>query len=191
MNKPGDDNRSVRNTKRRLKDGLIRLLKEKPINEITAKELTEQVDVNRGTFYFHYSDIYALLRSVEDDFFEEFDRILSDMPEGENRAMTYLTAIFTFMGQNAELCQIMLGQNGDMLFVERVKGLVEEHCSAIWRSVAPQADDARIELFNAFLINGCIGAIKRWIDGGMAESPELISRMVTAIIMGAIGSYIG
>ena len=56
MNRSGEENRSVRNTKRRLREGLLRLLEQKPINEISVKELTELVDVNRGTFYFHYQD---------------------------------------------------------------------------------------------------------------------------------------
>ena len=53
MNKAGNENRSVRNTKRRLREALLHLMSLKPINEITAKELTELADVNRGTFYFH------------------------------------------------------------------------------------------------------------------------------------------
>ena len=57
MNKAGNENRSVRNTKRRLREALLHLMSLKPINEITAKELTELADVNRGTFYFHYDDI--------------------------------------------------------------------------------------------------------------------------------------
>lgn len=53
MNKSGDNNRSVRNTKRKLLTGLLSLMHEKTISSITVRELTELVDVNRGTFYFH------------------------------------------------------------------------------------------------------------------------------------------
>ena len=66
MNKAGEENRSVRNTKKKLREGLLRLMEDKPINEIPVKELTELVDVNRGTFYFHYTDIYDLLRRMEE-----------------------------------------------------------------------------------------------------------------------------
>ena len=75
MNKSGHENRSVRNTRRRLRDGLLQLLEVKPIHDVSVKELTELVDVNRGTFYFHYQDIYDLLHRIEDDFFEHFDRL--------------------------------------------------------------------------------------------------------------------
>ena len=37
MNKSGNDNRSVRNTKRRLRDGLLQLMESRPIREISVK----------------------------------------------------------------------------------------------------------------------------------------------------------
>ena len=110
MNRSGEDNRSVRNTKRKLRSGLITLLSEKPLNEISVKELTDSVDVNRGTFYFHYSDIYDMLSKIEDEFFERFDSILNDPdPDMRGSANEYLTAIFSFLGENHDLCEILLG----------------------------------------------------------------------------------
>ena len=81
MNKAGEENRSVRNTKRRLREGLLELLDRKPINEISVKELTDLVDVNRGTFYFHYQDIFDLLHNIETEFFEQFDLRVSINPD--------------------------------------------------------------------------------------------------------------
>ena len=65
MNAKGDANRSVRMTKQRLYQALIRLLQEKDLREITVRELTEQAGISRGTFYFHYADIYALSEAIE------------------------------------------------------------------------------------------------------------------------------
>ena len=60
--------RRVRKTKTQLKAGLAGLLKEKGINEITVTELTEQVDINRSTFYLHYRDIYDMMEKIEINF---------------------------------------------------------------------------------------------------------------------------
>lgn len=51
--------------------GLCELLKEKEITEITIKELTDSVDLNRRTFYLHYQDIYDLFEHMEDDFIHD------------------------------------------------------------------------------------------------------------------------
>ena len=65
MNAKGDANRSVRMTKQRLYQALITLLQQKSLREITVRELTELAGISRGTFYFHYADIYALMDQLE------------------------------------------------------------------------------------------------------------------------------
>ena len=47
--------RRVRKTKAQLRAGLARLMQKKSIKEITVKELVEEVDINRSTFYLHYT----------------------------------------------------------------------------------------------------------------------------------------
>lgn len=56
--------RRIRKTKTALKNGLIELMLEKNINDISVRELTEKVDLNRGTFYLHYKDIFDLLEKI-------------------------------------------------------------------------------------------------------------------------------
>ena len=190
MNKAGEENRSVRHTKRRLREGLLRLMQDKPINEISVKELTELVDVNRGTFYFHYPDIYALLRDMEEDFFRQFSRTLADVPPSEQMAYDYLRAIFATLGENRDFCRIMLGPHGDMQFVERIKLLVDERCSGFWHSAARETDEELFELYNAFIIHGCIGMLRKWLEGQVSGTPEEISRLAAAVILSSARSTI-
>ena len=57
--------RRIRKTRKQLKDCLISLLKTKRIQDITVRELTEMADLNRGTFYLHYKDVFDLLEQTE------------------------------------------------------------------------------------------------------------------------------
>ena len=57
--------RRVRKTRRQLKECLTHLLKEKKIQDITVRELAEMADINRGTFYLHYKDVFDLLEKTE------------------------------------------------------------------------------------------------------------------------------
>ena len=59
--------RRVRKTKMQLRQGLARLMQKKSIKEITVKELVDEVDINRSTFYLHYTDIYQMLEKIEED----------------------------------------------------------------------------------------------------------------------------
>ena len=70
--------RRVRKTKSQLKTGLAQLMREKSIREITVKELVDAVDINRSTFYLHYSDIPGLLAEVENEMMEEMQRAIRE-----------------------------------------------------------------------------------------------------------------
>ena len=55
-------------TKQALEDSLKRLLLQKPLNKITISDITEDCEVNRMTFYYHFRDIYDLVEwSCEED----------------------------------------------------------------------------------------------------------------------------
>ena len=199
MNKSGAENRSVRNTKRRLREGLLQLLEGKPINEISVKELTELVDVNRGTFYFHYQDIYDLLRDMETEFFDQFDRTLSEnspaldedgFPVLDAESAPYLHAIFSFVDENRSFCRIMLSPHGDMKFVELVKERIDRQCRFFWQLLAPGADEAQSGIYNAFLINGLIGLIREWVNDRRDLSVESISELTATLILASVGPCI-
>ena len=86
--------RRVRKTKSQLRKGLARLLQEKSIGEITVKELVEEVDINRSTFYLHYSDIPSLLKEIEDDMMDEMERAVREHPIQENSTGRFIEDIF-------------------------------------------------------------------------------------------------
>ena len=189
MNKKGNENRSVRNTRKKLQEGLLTLMQEKAINEITVKELTELVDINRGTFYFHYSDVFDLLYQIEDDFFVKFNNVLNDTtPKGDADAYPYLKAIFTFLAENQQMCRIFFSANCDMRFFNQIKQLVEDRCCYLWEIATPNepTDEKRLQLYVSFIRNGCVGIIQRWLDDGLAETPEEISQIVGTIITSSI-----
>jgi len=54
--------RRVKYRKMVLRESLTKLMQEKPISRITIKELCEDADINRATFYSHYNDQFDLLK---------------------------------------------------------------------------------------------------------------------------------
>ena len=187
MNKSGDENRSVRNTKKRIQDGLLTLLQKKQINQITVKELTELVDVNRGTFYFHYTDVYDLLYKTEERFFNDFNTVLNGtVLKSSDDMYPYLVEIFSFLEKNANMCRIFFSENCDMKFFNDIKALVNERCFAFRRTSTDKSDNERTALYNAFVVNGCVGLMQRWLEDDFAETPEEISQIVLDIITSGV-----
>ena len=65
----------VRVTKMLIRKEFTELLKKKPIQEITVREICERTGINRSTFYNHYQDVYDLLEQIENEMLGELAEI--------------------------------------------------------------------------------------------------------------------
>ena len=64
-------------TKKAIRDSFIKLLNEKPLSQITSRDIVDDCGVNRNTFYYYFEDLPSLLESIVND---EFDRIIKEHP---------------------------------------------------------------------------------------------------------------
>ena len=104
MGKSGDQR--TRMTKQLIRKAFMELLREKPIQSISIRELCGLAGINRGTFYTHYKDIYDLLEQIEEEMTREIEKALEPLLSVENRELTPLkitTHIFRCLKENADL----------------------------------------------------------------------------------------
>ena len=106
MNNTGDDRR-VRKTKKALRQGLVALLAQKNLKDISVRELTDAVDLHRGTFYVHYRDIYELYDRMWQEMIEEIREIFRQYPAEElsGKPAPLFRAIMEYAWDNQDLCQ--------------------------------------------------------------------------------------
>ena len=70
-------------TKKAIKESFLKLLNERPISQITVRDVVEDCGINRNSFYYHYQDLQALVVEI---LRENTDRILAEVP-GVNRVL--------------------------------------------------------------------------------------------------------
>lgn len=70
----------IRKTKRALYQALEDLLKKKSLNQITVTELSALAEINKGTFYLHYGDIYELYQDALSRHLKEIVERMDYMP---------------------------------------------------------------------------------------------------------------
>ncbi|MBU9919010.1 MAG: TetR/AcrR family transcriptional regulator, partial [Fusobacteriaceae bacterium] len=46
-------------TKKKIREEFIKILNERPLNKITVKDIASACEINRNTFYYYYTDVYA------------------------------------------------------------------------------------------------------------------------------------
>ena len=71
------DKRSQR-TREALKKTLAQMMIKQNINDITIKNLVVLANINRSTFYLHYTDIFDLLQEMENDIISQIQKALDN-----------------------------------------------------------------------------------------------------------------
>ena len=101
----------VRITRQMIRTALLNLLREKPLQHITVRELCEKASINRGTFYAHYDDIYDLMEQIEQSMFDEFKAICARCSKIRDPydLVETITRIFSYIREHADLCLVTPG----------------------------------------------------------------------------------
>lgn len=182
--------RRVRKTKKQLLIGLTKLMQEKSIKDITVRELSDLADINRGTFYLHYRDVYDMIEQVENEMLESFNTVVKKHTPGslKGHPTPLFLDILNFMAENSEMCMALLGKNGDIAFVNKLAIIIKEKWLSYWRNNLDSQNLPLLEYHFSFVESGCIGLFQQWLKGGMKESKEQIAQLIdTIIIQGVMG----
>ena len=83
-------------TKNAIRRSFMELLAERPFDKISVRDIAERSEVTRNTFYYYYTDIYAL---AEDVFESEIEKISGGAREYDSWQKAFLAAI-SFASQN-------------------------------------------------------------------------------------------
>lgn len=177
------DKRVIR-TKALLIRSLSSLMKQKNIKDITVKELCEYADINRGTFYLHYKDIYDMLDSIEQELSDKFLQIFQKYNSETNEDFPYplFLEIFKLVDDNAELFRVLIGPNGDISFIMKIFKLYNIHClQSEFNKLSPQFSMNQVYYSN-FILYGCVGLIEQWLSRDTKESPEKMAELITKLV---------
>ena len=179
------EDRRVRRTKKLLTQALTQLLQEKQINEITVKELTDLADMNRGTIYLYYKDMFDMLEKIEDGLFEALDAIISlhEHDDVSQQTKPILLDLFRFIEDNQEMCRVLLSPHGDMNFLHRLNEVVREKCLKAWPNIRKEKGEADFDYHYSFVVFGCAGIIRAWVNRNCSESAEKMAEMAYGMIL--------
>ena len=181
-------NRSVQRTQALLKDGLTELMQTKPVQNITVRELTDYVNLNRGTFYLHYRDIQDLLEHLENDILDEFIEITNaHQPQDmKGKPFPLICDLYKFLEKNSDFVKLVLVNNQEQNFMNRIKEIIRERCVNDWDEIFANADPRLSEIYSSYVLSGCIGIIENWIRNGTRQSPEELARYTEDIMLNGL-----
>lgn len=177
------EDRRVRRTKKLLSQGLIELMQHKQVKDITVRELADLVDVNRGTFYLYYRDIFDLLEQLEEELFEQLNAVILSHQGGPvlTHIRPVLVDVFRIVAENKEICRVLLSDNGDIKFLQKLSDVIQEKLRTEWLHGSVH-NEAEFEYRYAFGALGFVGLLRTWLHRDCAESAEGMAVLADSLI---------
>lgn len=152
-------------TRKAIKETFLELLEERPLADITVKDIVEKCGINRNSFYYHFEDLPSLLEEILKD---EADRIINEHASVSSLEDCLCVAI-DFALKHKRAVMHTYGATNRALYeqyLDRVSQyVVSEYVNMKFKEIPadPADKELLIHFFKCILIGGALD----WIADGM------------------------
>ena len=152
-------------TKTAIKQTFIKLLNERPLKQITVRDIVEDCGINRNSFYYHFSDIPTLLEEI---IMEEAAQIIAEHPSVDT-IEDCLIAVMEFARQNKRAIMHIYNSVNRELYEQYLwlvsEAVVTNYANTVLAQTPIDENDRRILI--QFYKCACFGMTTEWIRTGM------------------------
>jgi AcrR family transcriptional regulator len=164
-------NRNARRSVRLLKEAFLRILADKPYDQISVSDVTREADLNRGTFYAHFENMEDLLRSTMADFSEQVSELM-DQSLGDGflvDPMPVLSRIGGYLGQDRALFRKLVTSTSVEPFIDALRKMFCEKIRGRLGRASPAIDPTFDLVATEYLTSGVLGAYRSWLAGDYGD----------------------
>jgi AcrR family transcriptional regulator len=145
-----------------IKDALLRLLTDKEYADVTIADLCREAEINRGTFYLHYSNLREVLEELLDDALQNMNGVLVQIgcaPAEKSSGVP----LCRFLRENKKYQPLFFSDSLHSHVIERIAADGwQSFCTRM--SAQSGLDEAALKAIFFFQLNGCLAISQRNID---------------------------
>ncbi len=170
----------IQRTKSAIKESFLELRRKKPIEKITVTELTKAANINKATFYLHYSDIYALSDEIENAIIDEI--LLIDLKVQDKffeAPQLYANEIFKAIVAHREQIDLVFSGSRNAIAADKIEARIKNMLFTAY----PEFNSLHNDVILSFLIQGIFHTVKTArMTGDMKEEYEVLSKLCSMVI---------
>lgn len=178
-------------TKNAIQSAFLTLLCDKPLKDITVKEISESAQCNRNTFYLHYTDKYDLMEKLCVCHLEEMKNSLyatfnQNYSSTSDRYCDIAIGILNVIGSDLTFYKIVLGKNRYPDFADMYRKLMADF---IYDGMAKKTESKYKNFEVEFSASGMVGFLKYWLANPEAYSKDEIAKEMSDFVV-TVGTVI-
>lgn len=142
----------------------LQLLEERPLREITVKDIVQSCGVNRNTFYYHFKDLPALLEEI---IMDQADRIIAE--QGPALSLPGCLETVARFAESRRQALLHVNQSAhrnlfELCLMNICRRVVEDFAAAAGAAaIDPEDRETMIRFYQC----ECFGQVMAWLNSGM------------------------
>lgn len=161
-----------------IQNALLEILEKKSLEKITITEVCQKADVNRGTFYKYYQDIYELYDTMEDQFVEN----LQDLFTANDEQDDFFLKVTMLLHQNQSFVKPHPNGVRSSRFLNKLLQLVEPEIAHQVLLHRPDLEPDAAHFLGEYIIGGCARMYEVWINEGMTLPVERVQQYISTFV---------
>ncbi len=116
-------NKNGMRSRRLIREALLRLLKVKSPNDISIMDIVNEADINRATFYAHYTCLRDLFDEIENEVIDKMMALLKDFRADNffSNPAPLLLQVSIILNENLETYRTLINTPGSNMFLEKLR----------------------------------------------------------------------
>ncbi|MDD7210117.1 MAG: TetR/AcrR family transcriptional regulator C-terminal domain-containing protein [Lachnospiraceae bacterium] len=170
--------------RKEIKNSFVKLLTQRPISQITVKDIVEDCGVNRNSFYYHFQDIPSLLEEI---IVEMTEKVIDSLPE-ESTFEEKVTAALVEITRNKKAVAHIYGSN-NREFYEKQLMKICEHVTRSYihsRDYSEGVDRENLEYVISYLKCELFGQLIDWLNHDMSYDIVEHSKVLCRLFAGSM-----
>lgn len=180
-----------RKTRELIQTTIMQLLEKKSFDAVTVGDIAKQANINRGTFYLHFTDKFDLLYQIEQQLFSDVGNHIDKLQSNYSSTDTFeagqeqlAAALFGSIKKHSPLLKIFLGDHGRAGFHLRFRAAFSEKVRVnLEKNESFTANlDVPMEYFLSFITSAFLGLIEQWVQNDLDKTPDEMTKLYIDII---------
>lgn len=176
--------RSAVRSRKLIQTALADLLHEKPLNKITVTDVVRRAEINRGTFYAHYSDIPDVIHHLIGEIFSSIREQVLEAPIGLSElSNAVLTHIQTILESDLDFFRKVIASGASAPMEQELVKLVLDYLIQNEEkfSTRDQEHDQYL-LTIRFCAGGLTNLYREWLSGNIQLSLDELTQRAEILL---------
>ena len=167
-------------TRQNIVDAFWVLYKQRPLDQITIKDIMVKAGYNRGTFYEYFENVRAVLDYVEDVLIEYMRNWITSDPNFWEKSDETIGKIAEMYRVKGEFFGVLLGENGDPHFSAKWKAAIKPLLASTLTS-SPETN-LQQDLALEYSVSGVLAVLAYWYPMRDQFSYEQLASLMRSLL---------